>query len=127
MAPKSWATDEQLAWLRDGFVADYPHRQAEKKLHLFWGALHHQWFRDFPEHVALGLPLPGDENGRKLTDEETVILGAAILSRKKASHAQRLQLPPIAQILTVAARNLKTGFGTKAKRSETPVQRIQRS
>ncbi|KAJ7799061.1 hypothetical protein B0H14DRAFT_2617412 [Mycena olivaceomarginata] len=92
MAPKSWATDEQLAWLRDGFVADYLRRQAEKKLHLFWGPLHHQWFREFPEHAALGLPLPGDENGRKLTDEETVILGAAILSRKKASHAQRLSI-----------------------------------
>ncbi|KAJ7353248.1 hypothetical protein DFH08DRAFT_804823 [Mycena albidolilacea] len=92
MALKSWATDEQLAWLRDGFVADYLRRQAEKKLHLFWGPLHHQWFREFPEHAGLGLPLPGDENSRKLTDEETVILGAAIQSRKKASHAQRLSI-----------------------------------
>ncbi|KAJ7801998.1 hypothetical protein B0H14DRAFT_2614767 [Mycena olivaceomarginata] len=89
---QSWATDEQLAWLRDSFVANYLRRQAEKKLHLFWGPLHHQWFREFPEHATLGLPLPGDENGRKLTDEETVILGAVILSPKKASHAQRLSI-----------------------------------
>jgi hypothetical protein len=80
MAPKSWATDEQLAWLRDGFVANYLRRQAEKKLHLFWGPLYHQWFQVFPEHAGLNLPLPGDESGWKLTDEETIVLGAAIQS-----------------------------------------------
>ncbi|KAJ7797373.1 hypothetical protein B0H14DRAFT_3493784 [Mycena olivaceomarginata] len=78
MAPKSWATDEQLAWLHDGFVADYLRRQAEKKLHLFWGPLHHRWFQAFPEHTALSLPLPDDEHGRELTDEDAVLLGAAI-------------------------------------------------
>jgi hypothetical protein len=94
MAPKSWATDEQLAWLHDGFVADYLRRQAEKKLHLFWGPLHHRWFQAFPEHTALGLPLPDDEHGRELTDEDAVLLGAAIQSRKKASYEpQRHQLP----------------------------------
>ncbi|KAJ7300677.1 hypothetical protein DFH08DRAFT_997845 [Mycena albidolilacea] len=68
------------------FRGRLPVPTSREKLHLFWGPLYHQWFQVFPEHAGLNLPLPGDESGRKLTDEETVVLGAAIQSRKKASH-----------------------------------------
>ncbi|KAJ7067683.1 hypothetical protein B0H15DRAFT_958209 [Mycena belliarum] len=77
MSPPPWATPEQLTWLH-GWMADYITRQAQNKLHLFWPGMIEAWFRKFPEHQLLGLPMPNDADARALTDEEMSSLGAAI-------------------------------------------------
>ncbi|KAJ6453902.1 hypothetical protein C8R45DRAFT_1112167 [Mycena sanguinolenta] len=82
MAPKSWATDEQQAFLHP-WVSDFVRKQAEKKLPAFFGTLYPLWFPKFPEHVLLGLPLSTDPNARQLTDDEKSTLGAAIRKRKQ--------------------------------------------
>ncbi|KAJ7130010.1 hypothetical protein C8R43DRAFT_957220 [Mycena crocata] len=82
MAPPTWANDEQKVWLHL-WLADYIRRQAEHKLHLLWPALMEAWFRQYPEHIQLGLPAPNDPNGRRLTNDELKRVGTAIVVRKK--------------------------------------------
>ncbi|KAJ6494480.1 hypothetical protein C8R45DRAFT_1212436 [Mycena sanguinolenta] len=81
MPPKTWATDEQNAWLQP-WLSRYIQRQAEHKLHLFWPSMTEAWFQQFPEHAKLGLPLPTDENKRDLTPEELAELATAIKTRR---------------------------------------------
>ncbi|KAJ7716424.1 hypothetical protein B0H16DRAFT_1741235 [Mycena metata] len=81
MAPRSWATTEQIAWLQT-WMAEFIRRQAEHKLHLFWPAMLEAWVRKWPEHAALGLPLPSDATARALTADELATVGAAIKERK---------------------------------------------
>ncbi|KAJ6586363.1 hypothetical protein DFH09DRAFT_1308394 [Mycena vulgaris] len=63
-------------------MGDYISRQGEGKLPHFWPALHEGWFSRWPEHAALGLPLPSDRTARPLTQDELVVLGASILVTK---------------------------------------------
>ncbi|KAJ6578436.1 hypothetical protein B0H19DRAFT_1253675 [Mycena capillaripes] len=81
MAPKSWANDVQTLWLQ-GWMPDFITRQAEGKLHLFWPPMIEGWLKKWPEHANVGLPLPDDPDGRKLTPEDLLVLGAAIKKRK---------------------------------------------
>ncbi|KAJ7768985.1 hypothetical protein B0H16DRAFT_1716183 [Mycena metata] len=81
MAPKSWATSEQAAWLHT-WMPEVIRRQAEHKLHLFWPSMLEAWVRKWPEHAALGLPLPSDPAARALTANELATVGAAIKERK---------------------------------------------
>ncbi|KAJ7245599.1 hypothetical protein C8J57DRAFT_1725257 [Mycena rebaudengoi] len=82
MAPPSWATEVQRAWLETQ-MPRYVKSQADGKLTEFWPSLQGQWFRNFPEEATLGLP-PLSELGDApvLTDEQIVLLGAAIKARK---------------------------------------------
>ncbi|KAJ7078283.1 hypothetical protein B0H15DRAFT_804886 [Mycena belliarum] len=82
MAPKPWASDEQGTWLHSR-LQDFITRQAEGKLHLFWPSMYEAWFRKYPEHSALGLPMANDTDARPLTADELGILGAKILGRRK--------------------------------------------
>ncbi|KAF7346299.1 hypothetical protein MSAN_01857300 [Mycena sanguinolenta] len=81
MAPRPWATDEQQEWLQC-YLAEFVRRQAEKKLALFWPILYAAWFRRFPEHTVLGLPLPTDLDARKLTKDELARVGTAVEARQ---------------------------------------------
>jgi hypothetical protein len=81
MAPPRWTTTSQHAYL-DLQMPDYIRRQAEKKLHRFWPAMEEGWFSLFPEHAALGLPLPSDTTAAALTKDENAALGIAIEKRK---------------------------------------------
>ncbi|KAJ6503658.1 hypothetical protein C8R45DRAFT_1091437 [Mycena sanguinolenta] len=81
MAPPPWTTPEQ----REFLTAQLPlfiQRQAEGKLHLFWPPVFEAWFKKYPEHTKLKLPLPTDKDGRELTSEELAILGAAIKAKR---------------------------------------------
>ncbi|KAJ6518384.1 hypothetical protein DFH09DRAFT_1428186 [Mycena vulgaris] len=82
MAPKRWTTNSQLAYLSLQ-LPDFIRRQAQKKQHLFWGAMQEGWFSRFPERAALGLPLASDPAAPPLTAEESERLGAALVERKK--------------------------------------------
>ncbi|KAJ7145478.1 hypothetical protein C8R46DRAFT_1232033 [Mycena filopes] len=81
MAPKTWTTPEQHAWLT-ARMNQFISRQAEHKLHLFWPAMNEGYFRVWPEHVQLGLPLPTDPLARALTPEENTTLGVAVKAKK---------------------------------------------
>ncbi|KAJ6566707.1 hypothetical protein B0H19DRAFT_1066991 [Mycena capillaripes] len=81
MAPQPWSTPEQRTFL-DSWMPDFIKRQAEGKLTLFWAPLLEAWFRRWPEHTLLGLPMPNDRSARPLTVQETETLGAAIVVRK---------------------------------------------
>ncbi|KAF7346847.1 hypothetical protein MSAN_01823900 [Mycena sanguinolenta] len=71
-------------------------RQAEGKLHLFWPPLMEAWFKQYPEHTKLNLPLPTDPDTRPLSDDELATLGAAIKARRSQlenwmrNHAKRI-------------------------------------
>ncbi|KAJ6547986.1 hypothetical protein DFH09DRAFT_1367118 [Mycena vulgaris] len=82
MAPKRWTTNYQLAYLNLQ-LPDFIRRQAQKKQHLFWGAMQEGWFSRFPERAALGLPLASDPAAPPLTAEESERLGTALVERKK--------------------------------------------
>ncbi|KAJ7280887.1 hypothetical protein C8J57DRAFT_1711843 [Mycena rebaudengoi] len=81
MAPKPWASDEQLAFLQSK-LPRFIEMQAEQKLHLFWPGVQEAWFRQFPEEPMLGLPTPGTEDTVPLTDEQLLAVGEAISTRK---------------------------------------------
>lgn len=82
MAPRHWADQTQIAWL-NGWMPEFIKRQAEGKLHLFWAPMEEAWFKAWPEHVNLSLPLPNDATARPLTGDELATLGAAIQCKKK--------------------------------------------
>ncbi|KAJ7077658.1 hypothetical protein B0H15DRAFT_954951 [Mycena belliarum] len=81
MAPKPWATAAQRAFL-ELQMPDYIRRQAQKKLHLFWGSMEEAWFARYPEQEVLGLPLACDTTAAPLTDVQRAVLGEAIEGRK---------------------------------------------
>jgi hypothetical protein len=101
MAPPSWATTEQLKFLR-GYMpifADYTANETQSK---FWPRLNEEWFRRWPELNVLikdgKLPpgasasdpdVPGDPRGEstkyQMTLEERALYGAAIEARKQVS------------------------------------------
>ncbi|KAJ6517579.1 hypothetical protein DFH09DRAFT_1332378 [Mycena vulgaris] len=82
MAPKRWTTSPQLAYLTLQ-LPDFIRRQAQKKQHLFWGAMEEGWFSRFPERAVLGLPGASDSAAPPLTAEESESLGQALSRRKK--------------------------------------------
>ncbi|KAJ6448592.1 hypothetical protein C8R45DRAFT_1115197 [Mycena sanguinolenta] len=81
MAPPSWTTPEQKAMLTS-WLPKFIERQAEGKLHLFWPPVMEAWFKEYPEHTKLNLPLPTDPDARPLSDDELATLGAAIKARR---------------------------------------------
>ena len=66
-------------------MPDYIHRQAQKKLYLFWGPMQEGFFARFPEHAVLGFPSPSDATAPSLTEEQLATLGKAITMRKAVS------------------------------------------
>ncbi|KAJ7750624.1 hypothetical protein B0H16DRAFT_1460721 [Mycena metata] len=136
MAPKSWATTEQTAWLKT-WMPDFIRRQAEHKLHLFWPAMIEAWVRKWPEHAALGLPLPSDATARALTADELATVGAAIKERKnklenwfrnQRNKVNRANGGPTAAGGSTAAR-IQTMFNLAAprrRRIHQPVEIFQR-
>jgi hypothetical protein len=85
MAPSLWATKEQTEWLTK-WMPVFIQRQAEKKLHQFWPAMIEAWFKNFPEELALNLPLASDKTSRLLTPDKLAALGISIEARRKVSH-----------------------------------------
>ena len=98
MAPRRWATAEQLKFLRDymPIYVDYTEKEKQPK---FWPRLNEDWFSCWPELDVLvkdgQLPAqahssdpnaPGDPNGGspryQMTDKECEIYGTAIQKRK---------------------------------------------
>jgi hypothetical protein len=45
--------------------------------------MHEAWFKVFPKHTRLNLPLPNTKDAHQLTPDELAMLGAAILARKE--------------------------------------------
>ncbi|KAJ7242242.1 hypothetical protein C8J57DRAFT_1244120 [Mycena rebaudengoi] len=82
MAPPPWATEEQRVWL-DTRMSRYVKLQADGKLSEFWPWVQGQWFNDFPEEAAIGLPPPSPlGDAPALTDVQMGQLGNAIKNRK---------------------------------------------
>lgn len=92
MAPPTWATPVQTKFLQ-GWMADFLSRQAEGKLHLFWPPVQEAWFKKWPEHANVQLPLPSDASARALTKEELDLVGAAITKRKGVSCQSCVSIP----------------------------------
>ncbi|KAJ7450107.1 hypothetical protein FB451DRAFT_1566645 [Mycena latifolia] len=130
MAPPPWATSEQTAWLKS-WLKDYITRQAESKLHLFWPAMVEAWFRQYPEHPGLGLPMPNDPSARVLTEDELALLGVAITARRKQlvnwfrNHRAKVSnvSPPAT---STAIRKLFNVEPTKRQRAHKPVELFQK-
>ncbi|KAJ7236303.1 hypothetical protein C8J57DRAFT_1247798 [Mycena rebaudengoi] len=82
MAPPPWATEEQRVWL-DARMPRYVKLQADGKLSEFWPWVQGQWFNDFPEEAAIGLPPPSTlGDAPVLTEVQMGQLGNAIKKRK---------------------------------------------
>jgi hypothetical protein len=78
MAPKFWANEEQLIFLRgnlDRFIESQKHKTLDK----FWPAIHADWFKAWPE--------TGTEEGASLTPEEINRAREALQARKQVGHA----------------------------------------
>jgi hypothetical protein len=74
-------------------MPDYIQRQAEGKLHLFWGPTFEGFLWRFPERAKLGLASAEATEGAPapaLTPDERVKLAAAITARKKVSKNDKL-------------------------------------
>ena len=80
MAPPSWATPDQQAFLITR-VSDYLTAQKEKSLTSFWARLYEGWFQKFPE---LPQVMPGKALDA-LSDDEKELLGDAIRVRQKVN------------------------------------------
>jgi hypothetical protein len=80
MAPQSWATPDQQAFLNTQ-VSDYLTAQKAKSLPRFWARLYEDWFQKFPE---LPQVMPG-KAADALSDSEKVLLGEAIRMRQKVN------------------------------------------
>ncbi|KAJ7776640.1 hypothetical protein DFH07DRAFT_951774 [Mycena maculata] len=82
MAPQTWATLAEEALMKAS-LPDFMRRQAEGKLHLFWGPFFLKFFGAFCMEAKLNLPLPTDRNAHKLTVEERTMLGDAIQKKEQ--------------------------------------------
>jgi hypothetical protein len=70
MAPHRWANEEQLLFLRSE-LNEFLEKQKEKKLALFWPALHHEWFSRWPvEPNNPDTPVPVDKEELDSYQEE---------------------------------------------------------
>ncbi|KAJ7714490.1 hypothetical protein B0H16DRAFT_1477965 [Mycena metata] len=136
MAPPHHTTPEQREFL-DGYMADLIERQADSKLHLFWGPFFEVWVKRYPEQPALGLPLPNTPGAQKLTPEELTILGTAVATRKKLvplpleARRARPGSPPTATLpgLTGSATPINALFGlnsVKRRRAHQPIEFFQK-
>ncbi|KAJ7916074.1 hypothetical protein B0H13DRAFT_2451277 [Mycena leptocephala] len=81
MSPPFWTTPAERAFL-EPWMPVYLTLKAEGKIHLFGPQLYEAWFKEHPEHRALGLPLPNARDGRALTQDELANLAAAIQAKK---------------------------------------------
>ncbi|KAJ7260061.1 hypothetical protein C8J57DRAFT_1233081 [Mycena rebaudengoi] len=90
MAPTSWATLDQRAWLKS-WLPRYQVAQAGKTLYQFWAKIREEWLAQYPEEQALGFPVPDaqvdPEAGPLLTVEQEELLSAALLKRKNQLQA----------------------------------------
>ncbi|KAJ7763718.1 hypothetical protein B0H16DRAFT_1718372 [Mycena metata] len=139
MAPPHHTTPEQREFL-DGYMADFIERQADSKLHLFWGPFFEAWVKRYPEQPALGLPLPNTPGARKLTPEELTILGTAVATRKKkldswfryhSKHVGRAQASANGNLARVngSATPINALFGlnsVKRRRAHQPIEFFQK-
>ncbi|KAJ7899112.1 hypothetical protein B0H14DRAFT_3124168 [Mycena olivaceomarginata] len=133
MAPRAWATAEQQTWLR-GRLAEFIKRQAEGKLHLFWAPMNEAWFKVFPEHTHLNLPLPNTKDARQLTPDELTMLGAAILVRKgklenwfrnQRKKVGNANAPAEGATMSIIQRILKLNVA-KRRRAHQPIEIFQK-
>jgi hypothetical protein len=81
MSPPFWTTPTERTFL-EPWMPVYLTLKAEGKIHLFGPQLYEAWFKEFPEHRALDLPLPNARDGRALTQDELANLAAAIQAKK---------------------------------------------
>jgi hypothetical protein len=81
MSPPFWTTPTERAFL-EPWMPVYLTLKVEGKIHLFGPQLYEAWFKEFPEHRALDLPLPNARDGRALTQDELANLAAAIQAKK---------------------------------------------
>ncbi|KAJ7707186.1 hypothetical protein B0H16DRAFT_1481650 [Mycena metata] len=139
MAPPHHTTPEQREFL-DGYMADLIERQADSKLHLFWGPFFEVWVKRYPEQPALGLPLPNTPGAQKLTPEELTILGTAVATRKKkldswfryhSKHVGRAQASANGNLARVngSATPINALFGlnsVKRRRAHQPIEFFQK-
>lgn len=51
MAPKFWASDIQLEWLKS-HVTEFCQARQNKKLHIFWNKISLLWFEQWPTSEA---------------------------------------------------------------------------
>ncbi|KAJ6527049.1 hypothetical protein B0H19DRAFT_1275367 [Mycena capillaripes] len=88
MAPTSWGNQDQKAFI-ELWMPEYLVKKAAKRLDKFWPKMKEAYYAEFPEEIALGLPVQelnpdlNAEPPRRLTEEETRRLCDAIGVRDK--------------------------------------------
>ncbi|KAJ6522116.1 hypothetical protein DFH09DRAFT_1330759 [Mycena vulgaris] len=86
MAPARKTTPEQLQFL-ELWLAEFLQKQSRKELDTFWPKMKVAWLKEWPEEIALGLPLqnmdpdPNTEIPTPLTDEQRARLTVALDKR----------------------------------------------
>jgi hypothetical protein len=86
MAPKEWATQPQLEYLRT-MLPKYRDARAgvkEKSLARFWLLLDDGWFSRYPVEAELGIIVSGP-GAEPLTPDELKLIGDATTKMKKVS------------------------------------------
>jgi hypothetical protein len=78
------------------WMSEFLVKKASKRLDEFWDKMIEAFFADFPEEVALGLPVqnidvdPNAEPPRQLTKEEKDAFSLVIATRTKVSDMARI-------------------------------------
>jgi hypothetical protein len=94
-APNGWRSLVQKEFI-ELWMSEFLVKKASKWLNEFWDKMIEVFFADFPEEVALGLPVqnidvdPNAEPARQLTKEEKDALLLAITTRTKVSDMARI-------------------------------------
>ncbi|KAJ6558709.1 hypothetical protein B0H10DRAFT_2201342 [Mycena sp. CBHHK59/15] len=128
MAPNTWATADQIVWLKERQPA-YLEAQSKKQLRSmtrFWNKLEHNWFEAFPEEKALGLPMPGPDV--LYMPEELKLLGDSINLRKlRLKRVMRYQARRVTQRLAAgrAAASLANALFSASKIPKRKQRKLQ--
>jgi hypothetical protein len=86
MAPSSWATAEQDAFLRSQ-LPEFLAARKNKTFHRYWPKLDQLWFERWPERDTALPDLPVSITTENMDDEAKKILADAITKRKNVSPA----------------------------------------
>ncbi|KAJ7114167.1 hypothetical protein C8R43DRAFT_1138451 [Mycena crocata] len=83
MAPRRWHGPEHLPFFTE-WMPRFIQRKSQQKLYSFWSPMFEAWFEEFPEQLALGLPVPqAGQDTPPLSNEELIALRTAVSKRKQ--------------------------------------------
>ncbi|KAJ7922576.1 hypothetical protein B0H13DRAFT_2409619 [Mycena leptocephala] len=124
MSPPFWTTPTERAFL-EPWMPVYLTLKAEGKIHLFGPQLYEAWFKEFPEHRALDLPLPNARDGRALTQDELATWPPQFKPRRRKKIGNATTTAPVRNF-THGMRAMFKGRVKKRRRAHQPIEIFQK-